>query len=26
LSMDNLGVKGSVTWGSGSVGGRRLFR
>ncbi|KAJ5176806.1 uncharacterized protein N7482_002683 [Penicillium canariense] len=26
LSMDNLGVKGSVTWSSGSVGGRRLFR
>ncbi|KAJ5689333.1 hypothetical protein N7462_003725 [Penicillium macrosclerotiorum] len=26
LSMDNLGVKGSVGWSSGSVGGRRLFR
>ncbi|KAJ5495241.1 hypothetical protein N7539_000357 [Penicillium diatomitis] len=26
LSMDNLGVKGSVTWSSGSVGGRRIFR
>lgn len=26
LSMDNLGVKGSVTWSSGSIGGRRLFR
>jgi transcription initiation factor TFIID subunit 11 len=26
MSLDNLGVKGSVTWNSGSVGGRRLFR
>lgn len=26
LSMDNLGVKGSFTWNSGSVGGRRIFR
>jgi len=26
MSMDNLGVKGSVTWSSGTVGGRRLFR
>jgi transcription initiation factor TFIID subunit 11 len=26
LSMDNLGVKGSVTWSSGTVSGRRLFR
>lgn len=26
LSMDNLGVKGSFTWNSGPVGGRRLFR
>ncbi|KAE8355801.1 hTAFII28-like protein conserved region-domain-containing protein [Aspergillus coremiiformis] len=26
LSMGNLGVRGSVTWGAGSVGGRRIFR
>lgn len=26
LSMDSLGVKGSYTWNSGTVGGRRLFR
>lgn len=26
LSMGNLGVRGSFTWNSGSVGGRRLFR
>ncbi|PYI12208.1 histone-fold-containing protein [Aspergillus sclerotiicarbonarius CBS 121057] len=26
LSMGNLGVRGSVTWASGSVGGRRIFR
>ncbi|PLN80096.1 histone-fold-containing protein [Aspergillus taichungensis] len=26
LSMGNMGVRGSVTWSSGSVGGRRLFR
>lgn len=26
LSMGNLGVRGSVTWSAGSVGGRRIFR
>ncbi|KAF9883939.1 transcription initiation factor TFIID subunit 11 [Aspergillus nanangensis] len=26
LSLGNLGVRGSVTWSSGSVGGRRIFR
>lgn len=26
LSLENLGVRGSFTWNSGSVGGRRLFR
>ncbi|RAK80401.1 transcription initiation factor TFIID subunit 11 family protein [Aspergillus fijiensis CBS 313.89] len=26
LSMGNLGVRGSVTWAAGSVGGRRIFR
>ncbi|KAJ6107589.1 hypothetical protein N7523_008912 [Penicillium sp. IBT 18751x] len=26
MSLDNLGVKGSVTWNAGSVGGRRIFR
>ncbi|PYH96160.1 hypothetical protein BO71DRAFT_349853 [Aspergillus ellipticus CBS 707.79] len=26
LSMGNLGVRGSVTWTAGSVGGRRIFR
>jgi transcription initiation factor TFIID subunit 11 len=26
LSMDNLGVRGSVTWNAGSAGGRRIFR
>ncbi|KAE8144597.1 hTAFII28-like protein conserved region-domain-containing protein [Aspergillus avenaceus] len=26
LSMGNLGVRGSVTWNAGSVGGRRIFR
>ncbi|KAJ5894566.1 hypothetical protein N7495_006257 [Penicillium taxi] len=26
LSNDNLAVKGSVTWSSGTIGGRRLFR
>ncbi|KAL4972084.1 hTAFII28-like protein conserved region-domain-containing protein [Aspergillus desertorum] len=26
LSLGNLGVRGSVTWSAGSVGGRRLFR
>lgn len=26
LSMGNLGVKGSVTWSAGGVGGRRIFR
>ncbi|KAJ5182934.1 hypothetical protein N7492_000550 [Penicillium capsulatum] len=26
LSLDNLGVKGSYTWNSGTAGGRRLFR
>ncbi|KAJ5104690.1 hypothetical protein NUU61_002037 [Penicillium alfredii] len=26
MSMENLGVRGSVTWNSGSVGGRRIFR
>ncbi|GAB1193072.1 hTAFII28-like protein conserved region-domain-containing protein [Aspergillus pseudonomiae] len=26
LSMGNLGVRGSVTWGAGSIGGRRIFR
>ena len=25
-SMENLGVRGALTWNSGSVGGRRLFR
>ncbi|KKK13635.1 transcription initiation factor TFIID subunit beta, partial [Aspergillus ochraceoroseus] len=25
LSMGNLGVRGSVTWNAGSVGGRRIF-
>ncbi|ODM19988.1 hypothetical protein SI65_04974 [Aspergillus cristatus] len=26
LSMGNLGVRGSVTWSAGGVGGRRIFR
>jgi transcription initiation factor TFIID subunit 11 len=26
MSLDNLGVKGSVTWNAGPVGGRRIFR
>lgn len=26
LSMDNLGLRGSMVWNTGSVGGRRLFR
>jgi transcription initiation factor TFIID subunit 11 len=26
LSLENLGVRGSYTWNSGSIGGRRLFR
>lgn len=26
LSLENLGVKGSYTWNSGTAGGRRLFR
>lgn len=26
MSMENLGVKGTYTWNSGSIGGRRLFR
>lgn len=26
LSMGNLGVRGSVTWNAGGVGGRRIFR
>lgn len=26
LSLENLGVRGSFTWNSGSAGGRRLFR
>jgi transcription initiation factor TFIID subunit 11 len=26
LSLENLGVRGSYTWNSGSAGGRRLFR
>ncbi|CAG8899810.1 unnamed protein product [Penicillium egyptiacum] len=26
LSLENLGVRGSFTWSSGSAGGRRLFR
>jgi transcription initiation factor TFIID subunit 11 len=26
LSLGNLGVRGSVTWSAGSVGGRRIFR
>ncbi|KAL4991657.1 hTAFII28-like protein conserved region-domain-containing protein [Aspergillus falconensis] len=26
LSLGNLGVRGSVTWSAGSIGGRRLFR
>lgn len=26
LSLENMGVKGSYTWNSGTAGGRRLFR
>jgi len=26
LSLENMGVRGSFTWNSGSAGGRRLFR
>ncbi|KAL2845211.1 hypothetical protein BJY01DRAFT_214403 [Aspergillus pseudoustus] len=26
LSLGNLGVRGSVTWSAGGVGGRRMFR
>lgn len=26
LSMDNLGVRGSMVWNTGGIGGRRLFR
>ena len=26
LSMGNLGVRGSVTWNAGGIGGRRIFR